>query len=560
MGVAGQKHRLIFAGTGQIVYFCIVRLLPCYLKICKSLAEISLPSSCVSISSKAFSGTSLPSITISGAVKDISPTAFSGCEKLENIYVLNKEADYYDIAGVLYLKPSVDYQIDKNGVNCKDKQLLHTYPGGRKSVEYTIEEGTFAIMEGAFNKNKNLSKVILPEGMIVLNGFAESSISEIELPSTVQIIQDKAFYGTKKLRSISLPASIEKIGNFAFAEGTLKFMNVEALTPPLIYIEAIPNNIVVNVKTESYSSYLKEWESCELTCRACYDDTFIYNIIDNNGTLDLICSRKPLSGNVTIPSTLKAEDELREVREIHQNAFSNENLNSITIPATVTRIGKNAFFYNPELESVTFEDGSNLEFVDDWAFAFEGSLKEFNIPSKAHVSALSLWGNSLSKITVDEKTPWHTVSGGVLYSKAMDTLQVFPRTVVQDKFVLPASVSVMATNDFMLYNNVNNIYVFADTPPTINSLLNINLDLIKTELYVKESALEAYKNSDWKTCHNIIPMTDDEIDGFLTAISDVDTGRVADRGDGAYYTLSGVRVGKPAKGLYIRNGRKVVVR
>ena len=30
--------------------------------------------------------------------------------------------------------------------------------------------------------------------------------------------------------------------------------------------------------------------------------------------------------------------------------------------------------------------------------------------------------------------------------------------------------------------------------------------------------------------------------------------------DGAWYTIQGVRVDKPAKGLYIHNGRKVVVK
>jgi hypothetical protein len=44
-----------------------------------------------------------------------------------------------------------------------------------------------------------------------------------------------------------------------------------------------------------------------------------------------------------------------------------------------------------------------------------------------------------------------------------------------------------------------------------------------------------------------------------TAIEEVKT-NVEKFGDGAWYTIQGVRVDKPAKGMYIHNGRKVVVK
>ena len=43
----------------------------------------------------------------------------------------------------------------------------------------------------------------------------------------------------------------------------------------------------------------------------------------------------------------------------------------------------------------------------------------------------------------------------------------------------------------------------------------------------------------------------------VTAIEAVETEKAE---DGAWYTIQGVRVDKPAKGLYIHNGRKVVVK
>ena len=46
-------------------------------------------------------------------------------------------------------------------------------------------------------------------------------------------------------------------------------------------------------------------------------------------------------------------------------------------------------------------------------------------------------------------------------------------------------------------------------------------------------------------------------DGTVTAIKNVETSATA---DGAYYTLQGVKVEKPTKGIYVHNGKKVVIK
>ena len=46
------------------------------------------------------------------------------------------------------------------------------------------------------------------------------------------------------------------------------------------------------------------------------------------------------------------------------------------------------------------------------------------------------------------------------------------------------------------------------------------------------------------------------LDGEATGINSVKTAKA----DGAYYTLEGVKTTKPVKGLYIHNGKKIVVK
>ena len=44
---------------------------------------------------------------------------------------------------------------------------------------------------------------------------------------------------------------------------------------------------------------------------------------------------------------------------------------------------------------------------------------------------------------------------------------------------------------------------------------------------------------------------------IMTAIKNVETSATA---DGAYYTLQGVKVEKPTKGIYVHNGKKVIIK
>lgn len=51
----------------------------------------------------------------------------------------------------------------------------------------------------------------------------------------------------------------------------------------------------------------------------------------------------------------------------------------------------------------------------------------------------------------------------------------------------------------------------------------------------------------------------DDLGGDITGIQEVNS-NVAPREDGAYYTLQGMKVEKPVKGLYIHNGKKVIIK
>lgn len=72
--------------------------------------------------------------------------------------------------------------------------------------------------KGAFYECENLSQINLPEGLTTLNesAFAFSSVSEVQIPSTLEVIGKSAFHSCKNLTYINIPYGVEIIYSRAF--------------------------------------------------------------------------------------------------------------------------------------------------------------------------------------------------------------------------------------------------------------------------------------------------------------------------------------------------------
>ena len=93
-----------------------------------------------------------------------------------------------------------------------------------------------------------------------------------------------------------------------------------------------------------------------------------------------------ISGNLEIPSQIIKSGQAYTVTEVENNAFSNslgtagsENIGSVEIPNTVTRIGNNAFAYCRGITSVTIP--SSVMAIGSRAFYLCNHLQELAIPS-----------------------------------------------------------------------------------------------------------------------------------------------------------------------------------
>ena len=157
--------------------------------------------------------------------------------------------------------------------------------------------------------------------------------------------------------------------------------------------------------------------------------------------------------------------------------------------------------------------------IGDRSFRFSG-LRMIDIPDAVTSIGLEAFGGSSTLTTVIIGKKVKTMSQGVFYNSP-----------------------------------VKDAYVKALMPPTLGDyIFNSN-----PTIHVYASALEKYKASNWAKYGTIVgDLTDEMVDGISDAPCLNDKGQMIN--DDAVYDLQGRRLsGKPARGIYIENGKKFTV-
>ena len=156
---------------------------------------------------------SLTSAAISDGCKDLGYSTFTGCTSLESVYLSNDLTSVpdYTFAGCTSLKsvniPSNAEFIGNGAFN------------GCTSLESIVfPEGISKIYSYAFFGCTSLKSIALPKDLKTIDQSAFSGCSgltNIEIPEGVTEIDDSAF-GFCGLESVSIPASVTWIGDYAF--------------------------------------------------------------------------------------------------------------------------------------------------------------------------------------------------------------------------------------------------------------------------------------------------------------------------------------------------------
>ena len=169
---------------------------------CVSLKNIALPEGLEEIGFCAFDGSGLESIATPLSVRMIHQGAFSGCKCLR-MAVLNEGLEVL----------GTDEDPSREGYWCGVFKL-----SALESV--TLPSTLRKIGRGTFSYCNKLRRISLPEGLerIGPECFLDSGLEEIWLPSSVRAVGAMAFKFCKELRRVQFSDGLEMIGAGAFAK------------------------------------------------------------------------------------------------------------------------------------------------------------------------------------------------------------------------------------------------------------------------------------------------------------------------------------------------------
>ena len=170
---------------------------------CSGLTSVTIPNSVTSIGRSAFSGCSgLTSVTIPNSVTSIGESAFFHCYGLTSV-VVEDGNPVYD---------------SRNNCNAIIEIATNTLHSGFKTT--IIPNSVTSIRSGAFRDCSGLTSVTIPNSVTSIGREAFrgcSGLTSVTIGNSVTGIGDGAFYGCKGLTSVTIGNSVKSIGESAFS-------------------------------------------------------------------------------------------------------------------------------------------------------------------------------------------------------------------------------------------------------------------------------------------------------------------------------------------------------
>lgn len=304
-----------------------------------SLEAIAIPSGVTSIGKAAFYNCSaLTYVSIPSGIETIDENTFKSCRRLSTVNIPDSVTTIGDYA-FQYCEALISLIIPDSVTTIGSSAF---YSSGLTTV--SIGKGVTMIGSSAFRHCTDLLAVI----------FAEDS----QLAS----IGDAAFYDCHKLISFTIPASVTSIGSEAF-RGCYYLVEVYNKSSLVLSVGSWDNGFVGCYARDIYTAPYDSKVAIGV-------DGFI-RYTDGGNVVLVGCFNK-------VPAELVVPDD---VTEINQFAFNNnEELTSVTIPASVRVIGNSAFYRCSALTSVTFAEDSKLTTISRYAFGDCYKLAEVILP------------------------------------------------------------------------------------------------------------------------------------------------------------------------------------
>ena len=576
----------------------VTSLLPGVFASCSGLTSITIHNSVTSIGSGAFRDcTGLTSITIPNSVTSISDGAFSGCSGLTSITIPN----------------SVTYIGENPLENCPGLTSIIVESG---NTNYDTRNNCNAIIEKASNtliagcKNTVIPNSVTSIAHYAFNGC--SGLTSITIPNSVTSIGYDAFNGCSGLTSITIPNSVTSIGSGVFQNCTdLASMTVESGNT--VYdsrnncnaiIERTSNILVYGCKNTTIpNSVTSIGSGAFYGCSGLTSITIPNSVTSIEGGAFEHCTGL---ASITIPNS---------VTSIGSAAFAGcSSLTSITIPNSVTSIGDGAFDECSSLTSITIPN--SVTSIGDFAFSDCNALTSVTVKRKSPITISSNVFSNYANATL-------YVPSVAAYEAAAVWTNFNVITEMSESFTMNNLGKSTYCSEYPLdFTNVSGIeaYIISGFDPSGGKLIRTRVYEVPAEtglfiigtpgatynIPVKETDFYYANMMKGITVAKVIPTYEDNCTNFILvpngnggvyftrsngnettaanrAYVQIPTSIAGSRGfldiedddsttglngvftpdtkeaEAVYYNLSGQKVQKPQKGIYIKNGKKIII-
>ena len=374
---------------------------------CSSLTNIEIPEGITSIENYAFHlCTNLETIKLPSTLETIEGTAFNRCTKLANIEIAEGNRNFSFENGILLgnngteMVIILESAIKNNTLTIPDTviSLKNEQISGFTQITTVNIPSSVTSIDAGFFQNNNITNVTIsatnPKYEVVNNAiYTKASQGDIEIvryfgnENTVtvkegtKIIKTSCFINKTTLSQINLPSSLEGIESQAFQScNNLKSLtlgtNINSFNNMSIFGSAI-EEIEIDEENPNYS--IRTGAKCNGV-----ETEALYN---KDGSI-FISPIKPL-GTITTYEIPTKVDEV-EVKEIAHYAFHSQNkMTSIKLPNTIEKIGY-SFALCSSLPSI--EIPSSIKEIDTGCFDSATNLREVIIHKQRDDISGSPWG------------------------------------------------------------------------------------------------------------------------------------------------------------------------
>ena len=302
------------------------------------IAEITIPDGVVTIGAGAFQETKLVDVVIPDSVTTIGESAFRYCEEMKTLYL---GSGLTTVEGYAFdrCEAAVTLSVDNRAFVLEDNALFNAEK--TRLIQY---------FKGPADTDRAETYTI-PTGVEEICSGAFDSCDDLKtivIPNTVQRIGQNAFDGCRGLERLEIPASVTYIAPEAF------------------FFVICPITVA-----EGNTSYFDE-----------------NGVIYSTGK-KLLLYAGAVEGAFQIPDG---------VEEIGAAAFSGAKLSDVTIPGSVTDIGRAAFFNCWQLQSVTLP--GSVQSMGNQLFGYCDNLVEATIGDGISVIPTMIFDNCTALTSV----------------------------------------------------------------------------------------------------------------------------------------------------------------